>query len=46
MYVIDPEHDDVICRSFERQSPLFEGPSSVFAHRSGNLAWIEPLDLT
>ena len=44
MYVIDPEHDDVIRRSFERQTSLFEGPSSVFAHRSGNLAWIEPLD--
>jgi ubiquinone/menaquinone biosynthesis C-methylase UbiE len=40
----DPEHDNVIRRSFERQARLFEGPHSPFARRSGNLAWIEPLD--
>jgi hypothetical protein len=42
--VNDPEHDDVIRRSFGRQTPLFEGPNSVVAQRTGNLAWIEPLD--
>ena len=38
------EHDNVTRSSFERQVRLFEGPDSPFARRSGNLAWIEPLD--
>src|SRR5437588_3235170 len=38
------EHDEVVRRSFERQVPLFSGPDSPFASRSGNLAWVEPLD--
>lgn len=37
-------HDDVVRRSFERQVPLFSGPDSPFATRTGALAWIEPLD--
>jgi SAM-dependent methyltransferase len=42
--VSDPEHDDLTRRSFERQARLFEGADSPFARRSGNLAWIEPLE--
>jgi SAM-dependent methyltransferase len=38
------EHEDVVRRSFERQVSLFAGADSPFARRSGNLAWIEPLD--
>ena len=38
------DHDAVVRQSFERQVPLFCGPSSPFASRSGELSWIEPLD--
>lgn len=40
------DHDEVVRRSFERQVPLFTGPTSPFAQRAdtpGPLAWIEPL---
>ncbi|MGO9457088.1 MAG: class I SAM-dependent methyltransferase [Acidimicrobiales bacterium] len=39
-----PSHDDVVRRSFEGQLDLFSGPTAPFAMRSGDLAWIEPLD--
>lgn len=42
---MDPrDHDAVVRHSFERQAPLFSGPDSPFANRSGALSWIEPLD--
>jgi len=40
-----PGHDDLVRRSFERQTALFSGPDSPFARRApGMHAWIEPLD--
>lgn len=43
------EHDDLVRRSFARQTALFSGPDSPFVTRPGTgLSWIEPLtpDLT
>jgi ubiquinone/menaquinone biosynthesis C-methylase UbiE len=37
------EHDDVVRRSFERQTALFSGPDSPFVTRAGELAWVAPL---
>lgn len=43
--MIDKDHEEVVRRLFERQVPLFSGPNSPFAHRSGgSLSWIEPLE--
>lgn len=40
----NPEHDELVRRSFERQLSLFSGLGSPFAHRpTGSLSWIEPL---
>jgi ubiquinone/menaquinone biosynthesis C-methylase UbiE len=38
------DHNAVVRQSFERQVPLFSGPNSPFASRSGALSWIDPLD--
>lgn len=39
------EHDDLVRRSFEKQTALFTGPNSPFARRTpGALSWIEPLE--
>jgi SAM-dependent methyltransferase len=39
------DHDAVVRRSFEKQTQLFTGEHSPFAHRPpAPLAWLEPLD--
>jgi ubiquinone/menaquinone biosynthesis C-methylase UbiE len=41
----ESDHDAVVRRSFEKQTGLFTGQHSPFAHRPASaLAWLEPLD--
>jgi len=38
-------HDELVRRSFERQTALFAGPDAIFAMRAeSTVSWVEPLD--